>query len=93
MIKIICFRFGKRIQFRSIVKQAREYTVAVLIVDNREAYAVERANRLKIPSFVVEPSHFLQKAPMKRKSSKYWNHLPLPDRACRLYADLRCGPA
>ena len=70
MIKIAVFASGNGSNFEAIVKQAREYTVAVLIVYNQEAYAVERAKRLKIPSFVVEPSHFSSKSAYEKEIVK-----------------------
>jgi phosphoribosylglycinamide formyltransferase-1 len=62
MTKIAVFASGNGSNFEAIVRKATAYVVAVLIVDNINAYAIERAKRMKVPFYVVNPGDYQSKS-------------------------------
>ncbi|MFA5067650.1 MAG: phosphoribosylglycinamide formyltransferase [Candidatus Izemoplasmatales bacterium] len=62
MIPIAVFASGNGSNFEAIVKNAKGYTVAILICDQLEAKAWRRAKRLGIPFQVVDASDYPSKA-------------------------------
>jgi len=61
MTNIAVFASGNGSNFEAIVNKAKGYAVSVLIVDNHQAFAIERAKRLFVPFHIVDPCDFPSK--------------------------------
>ncbi|MDD4184217.1 MAG: phosphoribosylglycinamide formyltransferase [Candidatus Izemoplasmatales bacterium] len=92
MTKIAVFASGNGSNFEAIVTNASAYVVAVLIVDHKEAYASERAKRLDVPFYVVEPREFKSKREYEQEILRILE--PFDVRWIALAGYMRiCGPA
>jgi len=63
MKKIVVFASGSGSNFQNIVEQLHQHycEVALLVCDKPGAYCLERASKLKIPTFVAYPKDFPSK--------------------------------
>ncbi|MGD8191801.1 phosphoribosylglycinamide formyltransferase [Brevibacillus ginsengisoli] len=67
VMKIAVFASGNGSNFESIVEATRDgrlsqIEVALLVCDKQDAYVIERAQRLGIPTYVFQPKQFPDKA-------------------------------
>ncbi|MDP0492869.1 MAG: phosphoribosylglycinamide formyltransferase [Fusobacterium sp. JB021] len=72
MVKIAVFASGNGGNFQSIVEKSRtidliNYSVELLIVDKKDAYAKNRAEKLGIPCYTIIPKEFSSKAKYEEK--------------------------
>ena len=66
MIRIAVFASGNGSNFEAIVRQATQYEVAILIVDKQDAFALERADKLRIPARCFDPADYPNKNAYER---------------------------
>jgi len=72
MVKIAVFASGNGGNFQSIVENSRtidlkNYSVELLIVDKKDAYAKNRAEKLGIPCYTIIPKEFSSKTKYEEK--------------------------
>ncbi len=72
MVKVAVFASGNGGNFESIVKTSRKdlnspYKVELLIVDKKNAFAIERAKRLDVPCYVISLKDFSSKKEYEEK--------------------------
>ncbi len=74
MEKIVVLASGNGSNFESIVKKTREWKlnieITALITDNKNAFAVKRAGRLKVPVIILNYRDFASKDEYNRKLLK-----------------------
>lgn len=56
MVKVAVFASGNGSNFEALVRHQKHYEVACLIVDQEDAYAIERAKQFNIQTYVVPKS-------------------------------------
>jgi phosphoribosylglycinamide formyltransferase 1 len=61
MTRIAVFASGQGSNFEALVAKAKSYKVVCLIVDQADAYAIQRSIRLNIPYYVFIRAHYSSK--------------------------------
>lgn len=71
MAKIAIFASGSGSNFEAIALATQEgyldCTISCLVVDKKDAYAIERAKKLEIPWFLVDPKSFSNKQDYEKR--------------------------
>lgn len=74
MVNIAVFASGSGSNFENLVKAKMQYAkIKLLIVDKENAYAITRANQLKIPYIYVNPKAFENKEAYETQIVEYLN--------------------
>ena len=66
MRRVAVFASGNGTNFEALVKKQKKYRVVLLVCDQKDAYVIKRAEKLKVKIFLIEKEHYQTKEDYER---------------------------